>query len=97
MQFLKTSNINSYRLQNPAENALFCLRVMVASVVLYDHIHPNGVFKSTELNVKSVIKGIQTYGGNQMEQLMNALRFTTKHLNDSDTKKDIKSMLGVAT
>ena len=70
---------------------------MVASVVLYDHIHPQGAFKSTELNIKNIIKGIQQFGGNQMEQLLNALRFTTKHLNDADTKKDIKSMLGVAT
>ena len=34
------------------ENTILCLRVMVALVVVYDHIHPVGAFdKTTPFNV----------------------------------------------
>ena len=43
--------------------------------------------------MKSSIKLIQTQGGAQRDGLLNALRYTTKHMNDVDTPKQIKQML----
>jgi hypothetical protein len=44
--------------------------------------------------MKSHIKLIQTSGGPHTEGLLNALRYTTKHLNDETTPKTVKVMLG---
>lgn len=75
----------------------FCLRVMVACIILYDHVHAKGAFvKDSELNVKQHIKLIQQHGGARTEGLLNALRYTTKHLNDEATPKAIKAMLAQA-
>lgn len=73
----------------------FCLRVMVACIILYDHVHPKGAFvKDSDIQLKSHIKLIQTNGGSHVDGLLNALRFTTKHLNDESTPKNVKAMLG---
>ncbi|ORX94737.1 DUF1394-domain-containing protein [Basidiobolus meristosporus CBS 931.73] len=72
----------------------FCQRVMVACTVLYDHINPNGVFsRGSTINVRNVIKAVQTQGARCKDTLLCALRFNSKHLNDEDTPKQIKAML----
>ncbi|KAK9718787.1 hypothetical protein K7432_005261 [Basidiobolus ranarum] len=72
----------------------FCQRVMVACTVLYDHIHPSGVFnRNSTINVRNVIRAVQTQGANCKDTLLCALRFNSKHLNDEDTPKQIKAML----
>jgi len=72
----------------------FCLRVMVVSIILYDHIDPQGAFnKQSPINIKSSVKAIQTHGINECSNLMSALRFNTKHLNDESTPKNIKQLL----
>jgi hypothetical protein len=44
--------------------------------------------------MKSSIKLIQAQGpGEQTDTLLNALRYTTKHMNDVDTPKQLKQML----
>lgn len=76
------------------ETIYFSLRVMVACIILYDHVHPKGAFvKESELSMKNHIKLIQTHGAGHTETLLNALRFTTKHLNDESTPKAVKQML----
>ncbi|KAI3655021.1 hypothetical protein MP228_000401 [Amoeboaphelidium protococcarum] len=76
------------------ETLYFCLRVMVASIILYDHVSVKGAFaKDSEISIKTHIKLIQQYGGARTEGLLNALRYTTKHLNDESTPKAIKQML----
>jgi len=73
---------------------LFCLRVMVGLIILYDHLHPAGAFcKGSEISIKSSIKLIQTHGNENKDGLLNALRYTTKHLNDDDTPKSVKQLL----
>jgi hypothetical protein len=78
----------------------FCLRVMVASVILYDHVHLVGAFKKgSQIDIKATLKVLKLHQGEGAEGesftngLMNALRYTTKHLNDEDTPKAIKALL----
>jgi len=67
---------------------------MVVSIILYDHIDPQGAFnKQSPINIKSSVKAIQTHGINEYSNLMSALRFNTKHLNDETTPKNIKQLL----
>ncbi|WAR24891.1 CYRIB-like protein [Mya arenaria] len=76
---------------------LFCLRVMVGVIILYDHVHPVGAFaKSSGIDMKSSIKLLkeQKENGRQVEGLLNALRYTTKHLQEETTPKSVKQMLG---
>jgi hypothetical protein len=76
------------------QRADFCLRVMVVSIILYDHIDPQGAFyKQSPINIKSSVKAIQAHGINEYSNLMSALRFNTKHLNDDSTPKNIKQLL----
>ncbi|KAK6179168.1 hypothetical protein SNE40_011588 [Patella caerulea] len=77
------------------ETKLFCLRVMVGVIILYDHVHPIGAFaKSCGIDMKSTIKVIkEQQPRSSVDGLLNALRYTTKHLQDETTSKAIKSML----
>lgn len=76
------------------ETTLFCLRVMVGVIILYDHVHPIGAFcKSSSIDMKSSIKVLKDQPCGKVEGLLNALRYTTKHLNDESTPKGIKTLL----
>ncbi|TRY61139.1 hypothetical protein TCAL_13862 [Tigriopus californicus] len=73
---------------------LFILRVMVASIILYDHVHPSGAFaKGSCVDVKGCIKVLRDQPKARSESLLNALRYTTKHVNDENTPKGLKSVL----
>ncbi|KAI9314455.1 hypothetical protein BX666DRAFT_2020116 [Dichotomocladium elegans] len=80
----------------------FCLKVMVVSIILYDHIDPNGVFsKGSPINIKNSVKMIQTAHSNvynipeesSASNLMSALRYNSKHLNDDSTPKGVKNLV----
>ncbi|GAA5815522.1 hypothetical protein MFLAVUS_009034 [Mucor flavus] len=93
----KKSNQHSPSTEN---NVTFYLKVMVVSIILYDHIDPNGAFsKYSPINVKNSLKTIQvTNNLNQQEQsstsnLISALRYNSKHLNDESTPKGIKNLV----
>ncbi|CAG8528718.1 295_t:CDS:2 [Acaulospora colombiana] len=43
--------------------------------------------------IKLSVKAIQTYSASEYSNLMSALRFNTKHLNDPSTPKNIKQLL----
>jgi len=76
---------------------MFCLRAMTGSVILFDHLHASGAFsKKSPINIKGVITALKTYpagGSGSTDGLLNALRFTTIHLNDPDTPATIKQLL----
>ncbi|KAG0267615.1 Protein fam49a, partial [Mortierella polycephala] len=74
---------NSKKPQRP-ETMAFCLRVMVISIVVYDHIDPQGAFaKGSPINIKSSVKTIQTYSNaDEAKTLLHALKYSSKHLND---------------
>lgn len=86
------------RFENSVETIQFCQRVMVASLILYDHVHLVGAFKKgSNIDVRATIKVLKQHQSSGQESfvngLMNALRYTTKHLNDEDTPKNIKGLL----
>uniref|UniRef100_A0A7M4EEG8 CYFIP related Rac1 interactor A n=1 Tax=Crocodylus porosus TaxID=8502 RepID=A0A7M4EEG8_CROPO len=76
------------------ETLLFCMRVMVGVIILYDHVHPVGAFsKTSKIDMKGYIKVLKEQPPDTVEGLLNALRFTTRHLNDESTSKQIRAML----
>ncbi len=80
--------------QNSVNDKQFCLYVMVACLVLYDHVNEEGAFvKKSPINIKQVKKLIETDGGPIAEPLLNCLRYTTKHLNDESTPKGTRNLL----
>ncbi|KAK4513432.1 uncharacterized protein ATC70_005433 [Mucor velutinosus] len=95
----QTLNTN-YKKSSSSSVDTFCLKVMVVSIILYDHIDPSGAFtKSSPINVKSSLKIIQNVNQiNRQEQtsisnLICALRYNSKHLNDESTPKGIKNFV----
>uniref|UniRef100_A0A0A9YMC2 Protein FAM49A n=1 Tax=Lygus hesperus TaxID=30085 RepID=A0A0A9YMC2_LYGHE len=76
------------------ETELLVLRVMVGLVILYDHVHPSGAFtKPSSLDVKGCVRLLKDQPPVKSESLLNALRYTTKHLNEEATPKQIKNLL----
>ncbi|XP_063535212.1 CYFIP-related Rac1 interactor B [Cydia strobilella] len=76
------------------ETSLLVLRVMVGLIILYDWVHPAGAFcRSSSVDVKGCVKFLQQQTPAKAEPLLNALRYTTKHLNHQTTPKNIKTLL----
>mmetsp|Transcript_26910 Transcript_26910/g.65425 ORF Transcript_26910/g.65425 Transcript_26910/m.65425 type:complete len:319 (+) Transcript_26910:135-1091(+) len=89
--------VQNKRFDNDETN-LFCLRAMTGSIILYDHIHQLGAFvKKSPINMKGCVlqlKGYRTSDGkSSTDGLLNALRFTTLHLNDPETPGSVKALL----
>jgi len=79
------------------ETNMFCLRAMTASIVLVDHVDEQGAFcKKTGIHVKSAIVQLNKFAVSSncsTDCLLNALRFSTVHLNDPQTPEIVKKML----
>ncbi|KAG0286155.1 Protein fam49a, partial [Dissophora globulifera] len=86
---------NSKKKPQRPETTAFCLRVMVISIIIYDHIDTQGAFgKNSPINIKQSVKAIQSFGNsNDTPNLLSALRYNTKHLNDATTPKAIKALI----
>lgn len=70
------------------------MRVMVGVIILYDHVHPVGAFaKTSKIDMKGCIKVLKDQPSTSTEGLLNALRYTTRHLNDDTTSKQIRALL----
>lgn len=82
------------RFHNP-ETILFCQRVLVGAIILYDHVHLIGAFskKNPVIDIQASIRALKMHANAHLEGLLNALRYTTKHLNDEDTPKKVKQLL----
>jgi len=75
---------------------LFCLRAMVGCIILFDHLHPQGAFhKKSPVRVKECITALKTFKPTtgSTDGLLNALRFTTMHLNDAETPANVRALL----
>jgi len=73
---------------------LLSLRAMVGSIILYDHVSEQGAFvKKSPINIKGCISVLRNYQAHNTDGLLNALRFTTIHLNDAETPGNIKQLL----
>ena len=69
-------------------------QVMTGAIILYDHVNPTGAFdKKSQIDVKGAIKLLQS--DNTNDAMLNALRYTTKTINNDSTQKSIKAMLEV--
>ena len=76
------------------ETIEFTLRVLVGIIILYDHVHEQGAFhKASPINIRLAVKTIRDSDSTNKEGLLNALRYTTKHLKDESTPKNIKQLL----
>ena len=94
-QIMITNSGYHDKFKDKSKTIQFCQRVMVAAVIVYDHVHVFGAFskKNSAIDIKGTIKATQMHDNPDQENLLNALRYTTKHLNDEDTPKAIKTML----
>ena|SRR3990167_3251835 len=74
---------------------VFCLRCMTASIILYDNLDAKGAFhKRSPILIKKCICLVKDSNGQYpLESLLNALRFTTTHLQDEETPSTIKQLL----
>uniref|UniRef100_H3ACY5 CYFIP related Rac1 interactor A n=1 Tax=Latimeria chalumnae TaxID=7897 RepID=H3ACY5_LATCH len=102
------------------ETLLFCMRVMVGVIILYDHVHPVGAFAKTSKIDVNLIQALYTtlnhfwkykknickkqiicscfslydrFPPQLLEGGAKVCRFTTKHLNNESTSKQIRAML----
>jgi len=76
------------------ETNMFCLRSMTGSIILFDHLHATGAFsRKSPIHIKPCITVLKNFSGGPTDGLLNALRFTTIHLNDPDTPANIKHLL----
>jgi len=88
-----TDMVENHKFDNAKTN-MFCLRAATGSIVLVDHIDDLGAFhKKSEINIRTTITQLKTFTDANTDGLLNALRFTTKHLNDPDTPANIKNLL----
>ncbi|KAK6734982.1 hypothetical protein RB195_018281 [Necator americanus] len=74
---------------------LFCVRVMVGCLILYDHIDDNGAFvRESPINLRAVVNVVreQTQPP-QTDALLNAIRYTSKHFSQPTTPKSIRAIL----
>lgn len=77
---------------------LFCLRTMVASIILFDQLDATGAFhKKSPINVKSCVTVLREWNDTaERVSLANMLRFTSKHLKDDNTVAGISELLNEA-
>jgi hypothetical protein len=77
-----------------ADTNMFCLRSMTGSIILFDHLHATGAFsRRSPIHIKGCITVLRNFQGGSTDGLLNALRFTTIHLNDPETPANIKHLL----
>jgi len=73
---------------------MFCLRAMSGAIILFDHIDAQGAFtKKSGINIRGCVNVLKSYTTSPTDGLLNALRFTTIHLNDPQTPNQIKQLL----
>lgn len=76
------------------ETNMFCLRSMTGSIILFDHLHATGAFsRKSSIHIKGCITVLRNFSGGATDGLLNALRFTTIHLNDPETPANIRHLL----
>eukprot|EP00002_Diphylleia_rotans_P017260 TRINITY_DN3352_c0_g1_i1.p1 TRINITY_DN3352_c0_g1~~TRINITY_DN3352_c0_g1_i1.p1 ORF type:complete len:319 (-),score=69.61 TRINITY_DN3352_c0_g1_i1:376-1332(-) len=71
----------------------FSLRSMTGCIILFDHISEGGAFhKRSPIEIKLCVQTLKQAQPPQ-QGLINALRYTTIHLNDASTPRSIASLL----
>lgn len=76
-----------------SDTKIFCLRVMVSLIILYDNVNPSGVFtKGSSIDIKSYVKFLKDQDETCVYDLINTIKYTSKHFNDVDTPNSIKQI-----
>jgi hypothetical protein len=77
-----------------SETNMLLIRVMVGSIILFDHISLEGgaFVKASGINIKQAIKLILRDCSDN-SALVNMLRYSTLHLNDDSTPSSIRRLL----
>lgn len=87
------SMVSSHKFNSDNTN-MFCLRAMTGAIILFDHVDAQGAFaRKSPINIKGAITVLKSYPTSPTDGLLNALRFTTVHLNDAQTPNAIKQLL----
>jgi hypothetical protein len=88
------ANVCSAMVSSKEETNMFCLRAMTGSIILFDHLHPQGAFlKRSPIHLKRCIAVLKNCPSDKANDLLDAIRYTTVHLNDADTPASIKRLL----
>lgn len=92
-EMIENPEYNS-RFENP-ETLVFCQRVMVGCIILYDLIDSVGAFskKNPSIDMRACVRALRNHSNAHVEGLINALKYTTKHFNDEDTPRAVKQLL----
>jgi len=90
------SMVATKKLQSEKGN-MFCLRAMTAAIIVFDHADTVGAFaKKSPIHIRGAIKTLKDFPASlksDIDGLINALRFTSVHLNDDDTPNAVKNLL----
>jgi len=72
---------------------LMCVRAMVGSIVLFDHVSAEGAFvKRSGINVRQAVQLLVKEYSDQ-QALLNAIRYSAPHFSDDSTPSAITNML----
>jgi len=75
------------------ETNMLCVRAMVGSIVLYDHISSGGAFvKKSGINIRHAVQ-LVVKDFADCKPLVNALRYSTLHFSDESTPPAITALL----
>jgi len=84
--------VKSKRFDDAPTN-LLCVRALVGSIVLFDHLTPDGAFvKRSGINIRQAVQ-LVTKEFSEQKPLINALRYSTLHFSDDSTPAAITQML----
>ncbi|KAJ3429319.1 hypothetical protein M0813_08495 [Anaeramoeba flamelloides] len=90
-------NVFYYLLENKkienTETKMFCLRAMVGTLVIFDHIDDKGAFHNkSPINIKGCLTLLAGFDPKQ-QSLINIVKFSSAHWRDEKTKQSLKSIL----
>lgn len=89
--------LKNHQFESAATN-LFCLRAMVASIILYDQLDAVGAFhRKSPINIRGCVQVLREWpDAGERLSLANMLRFTTRHLRDESTPAGVVELLNDA-
>ena len=81
--------------QDDKEKNFGLFRAMVAAILFYDYVHPQGVFvKKSDVDVVGCISALKRYDGDAMD-LLNTIRYGTHTFNSDTTAKRVIDIMSL--
>ena len=78
------------------EEQMYCMHVMTAALISFDHVHPVGVFKkSSGFETRKCVLQLKSDKYMELDTmgLLNSIRFSTKHYRSPDTPASLKRLI----